>query len=90
MIASESLAAVSAGVLGGPTTASHAVAPVQANKSRGLSRSNDWNVYLRVPLVVEQGMSTKQAECLDKFGKGGGLVDGKLVREFPVCRNSAN
>ena len=44
-----------------------------------------WGSYRNNPLVVEQGMSTKQGECLDKFGKGGGLVDGKLVREFPVC-----
>jgi protein gp37 len=49
-----------------------------------------WGSYKNNPLVVEQGMSIKEAECLDKFGKGGGLIDGELVREFPVCRNSAN
>lgn len=27
------------------------------------------------------------AERLDKYGKGGGLIDGELVREFPHCRN---
>ena len=26
----------------------------------------------------------------DNFGKGGGLVDGKLVREFPVRRDSTD
>jgi protein gp37 len=49
-----------------------------------------WGSYRNNPLVVEQGLSTKQAERLDKFGKGGGLVDGELVREFPIFRNSAN
>jgi hypothetical protein len=34
-------------------------------------------------------MSIDEAKALDKFGKGGGLVDGKLVREFPVRRNSS-
>ena len=32
-------------------------------------------------------MSTGDAQALDKFGKGGGLIDGKLVREFPARRN---
>jgi hypothetical protein len=31
-------------------------------------------------------MSIKDAKTLDKYGKGGGLVDGVLVREFPKCR----
>jgi hypothetical protein len=35
-------------------------------------------------------MSIDEAKVLDKFGKGGGLVDGKLVREFPVPRKAAN
>ena len=39
-------------------------------------------------LVVEQGMSIAEAKALDKYGKGGGLVDGELVREFPIRRNS--
>jgi hypothetical protein len=26
----------------------------------------------------------------DTFGKGGGLVDGKLIRKFPTPRNFAN
>ena len=28
-------------------------------------------------------MTIAEARALDKYGKGGGLVDGKLVREFP-------
>jgi len=47
-----------------------------------------WGSYRNNPLVVEQGMSIKEAMQLDGFGKGGGLVDGKLVREYPVCDNS--
>ena len=46
-----------------------------------------WGAYRNNPLVLEQGMSTKEAERLDKCGKGGGLIDGKLVREFPSYRN---
>jgi hypothetical protein len=42
------------------------------------------------PLVVEQGMSIAEAKALDKFGHGGGLVDGVLVREHPRRPNSAS
>jgi hypothetical protein len=49
-----------------------------------------WGTYSSNPLVVEQGMSIEKAKRLDSFGKGGGLVDGILVREFPVGRNSGN
>jgi hypothetical protein len=49
-----------------------------------------WGSYANNPLVVEQGMSTKDAEALDYFGKGGGLVDGELVREFPVRQKSVD
>jgi protein gp37 len=45
-----------------------------------------WGNYQNNPLVLEQGMSIKYARALDKYGKGGGLVDGVLVREFPKCR----
>jgi hypothetical protein len=36
-------------------------------------------------------MSIEEAKAVDpckKYGKGGGLVDGMLVREFPVRRHS--
>ena len=49
-----------------------------------------WGVYRNNPLVVKQGMSIDEAKALDEFGKGGGLLDGELVREFPVRRNTAN
>jgi len=34
-------------------------------------------------------MSIAEAKSLDDFGKGGGLVDGELVREFPLRHKSA-
>jgi protein gp37 len=43
-----------------------------------------WGSYQNNPLVVKRGMSIDEAKALDTFGKGGGLVDGKLVREFPI------
>jgi hypothetical protein len=49
-----------------------------------------WGSYGNNPLVVEQGKSIDQAKVLDKFGKGGGLIDGEFIREFPVPRRSAN
>jgi protein gp37 len=49
-----------------------------------------WGSYQNNPLVVEQGMSVENAKQLDSFGKGGGLIDGELVREFPVPRNRNN
>jgi protein gp37 len=49
-----------------------------------------WGSYESNPLLVEQNMSLKEARALDQFGKGGGLVDGRLVREFPVRLDHAN
>jgi protein gp37 len=49
-----------------------------------------WGTYSSNPLVVEQGMSIAEAKALDKFGHGGGLVDGVLVREYPMRPNSAS
>jgi protein gp37 len=49
-----------------------------------------WGTYQSNPLVVAQGMSPTQAERHDPFGKGGGLIDGKLVREFPTPFRSAD
>jgi protein gp37 len=43
-----------------------------------------WGTYSSNPLVGEQGMSIAEAKAIDKYGKGGGLIDGKLVREFPL------
>jgi protein gp37 len=49
-----------------------------------------WGSYGNNPLVVEQGLSTRDAQALDKFGKGGRLIDGQLVREFPMRRKSVH
>jgi hypothetical protein len=40
--------------------------------------------------VVEQGLNVIQAKEIDKFGKGGGLIDRELVREFPLRPKSAS
>jgi hypothetical protein len=42
-----------------------------------------WGSYDNNPLVVEKGMTAREARAVDTEGKGGGLVDGMLVREFP-------
>jgi protein gp37 len=42
-----------------------------------------WGAYHSNPLVVEQGMTVSEAREIDAEGKGGGLVDSKLIREFP-------
>jgi protein gp37 len=42
-----------------------------------------WGTYASNPLVVEDGLTAAEAERIDRNGKGGGLVDGELVREFP-------
>jgi protein gp37 len=43
-----------------------------------------WGSYATNPLVVEKELSIADAEVKDGQGKGGGLVDGKLIREFPT------
>jgi protein gp37 len=42
-----------------------------------------WGAPGNNPLVQEQGISPAQIKEIDPHGKGGGLVDGRLVREFP-------
>jgi protein gp37 len=45
-----------------------------------------WGSYHNNPLVVEEGMTAREVRNLDSDGKGGGMVDGELVREFPDRR----
>jgi protein gp37 len=45
-----------------------------------------WGAYRNNPLCYEGGLSAKEAESIDNHGKGGGLVDNKLHRNFPVSR----
>lgn len=42
-----------------------------------------WGTYHSNPLVLEDGVSVREARDIDAEGKGGGLVDGKLIRDFP-------
>lgn len=51
----------------------------------GIARFHrQWGHYHTNPLVVEEGLTVDEARRRDPHGKGGALVDGKLVREFPV------
>ncbi len=45
-----------------------------------------WGHYGNNPLVLEQGMTPREAAVIDMpaNGKGGALLDGKLYREFPT------
>ncbi len=47
-----------------------------------------WGAYVNNPLISEQGMPVAEVKAIDPYGKGGGLLDGKLVREFPKTRAS--
>ncbi|MCY3933541.1 MAG: DUF5131 family protein [Acidobacteria bacterium] len=42
-----------------------------------------WGTYLSNPLVREVGMTTAEARKLDKDGKGGGRIDGEIIRQIP-------
>jgi protein gp37 len=42
-----------------------------------------WGSYRNNPLVAESGWTLRAAEIEDRHGKGGGLLDGRLWREFP-------
>ncbi|CDN54773.1 Gp37Gp68 family protein [Neorhizobium galegae bv. officinalis bv. officinalis str. HAMBI 1141] len=46
-----------------------------------------WGAYGNNPLVQELGLDIASAKVQDPYGKGGGLVDGELIREFPVNRS---
>ncbi len=42
-----------------------------------------WGTYSSNPLVSELGFSEDEARAIDGYGKGGSMVDGQIVREFP-------
>jgi protein gp37 len=48
-----------------------------------------WGALGNNPLVREQGLSPSVVKEMDIFGKGGGLLDGELIREFPETKYSA-
>ena len=45
-----------------------------------------WGTYANNPLVAEKGLLAEEAKRLDppENGKGGGMLDGRLWREFPL------
>lgn len=45
-----------------------------------------WGAIANNPLVAEQGIAAKAAAAVDTHGKGGGLLDGQLLRKFPNPR----
>jgi len=45
-----------------------------------------WGTYASNPLVVEDGCTIAEAKDADANGKGGGLVDGILIRDYPQSR----
>jgi protein gp37 len=45
-----------------------------------------WGAIGNNPLVSEQGLSLKAVAAADSYGKGGGLLDGQLYRQFPNPR----
>jgi protein gp37 len=49
-----------------------------------------WGVYQHNPLVVNKGVTVKKAKQLDPLEKGGCLIDGKIIREFPAPQNLSN
>jgi protein gp37 len=42
-----------------------------------------WGTYASNPLCQEQGIPATEAQRIDRAGKGGGMLDGKLYRAFP-------
>ncbi len=53
-------------------------------RRRGIARFHkQWGTYASNPLLAEEGMTIEEAKRIDPYGKGGALVDGVLVREFP-------
>jgi protein gp37 len=45
-----------------------------------------WGSYANNPLVAEDGLTIREAACIDppENGKGGGKLDGKIWRDFPL------
>jgi protein gp37 len=48
-----------------------------------------WGTYKNNPCVVEDGYSEEQAMAIDppENGKGGGKLDGKFWRQFPITKD---
>lgn len=52
-----------------------------------------WGSVKNNPLTKDKNTSLTEAKRIDPHGKGGGLIDGKIIREFPlqskVCINTS-
>jgi len=64
-----------------PSWARHVI--LRCEKMGVAAFHKQWGSYASNPLVIEQGMTLAEAAALDKHGKGGGLLDGRLYRSFP-------
>lgn len=49
-----------------------------------------WGAYDNNPMIAEQRLPLADAKVLDPHGKGGGLLDGQIIRDFPSPRQAAN
>ena len=49
-----------------------------------------WGAYKCNPLVVEDRLPVLEAKAHDPHGKGGGLLDGKIVRHFPIAGSNVS
>jgi protein gp37 len=49
-----------------------------------------WGQYASNPLVIEQGMSARAAAMADPDGKGGSMLDGRLIKEWPHARRAVS
>jgi protein gp37 len=49
-----------------------------------------WGSYASNPLVYENGLTHKQAKDKDQHGKGGSLLDGELIKQWPHSLNASN
>ncbi|WP_224545424.1 phage Gp37/Gp68 family protein [Mesorhizobium sp. CA16] len=45
-----------------------------------------WGSYSNHPMVYEDGVAMDAVKACDPHGKGGGLLDGRIVRNFPSPR----
>lgn len=49
-----------------------------------------WGSYSNHPMIVEDGLVLEHVKVMDTNGKGGGLIDGRIVRQFPMPRLQAD
>lgn len=45
-----------------------------------------WGHYKNNPIAIEGALSAKELENIDPHGKGGGLLENELIREFPIAQ----